>query len=146
MGLISLPMSNKVSTSNYWENIWDSSLLFKKFFFLTLYLNKFLYTLFFDNVFLIIINNFIKKKYFKGYKEYKKIQKLNNFFLLGKLWIFKYQTWYILVLNIFNVSNTHKRKKINKKVTTYNFQNYIHKYYNIKNMKQLQFLNYKNIF
>jgi hypothetical protein len=92
MGLISLPVLNKISNSNYFNNLWDSSTLFKKYLYLTLFLNKFFNILFTDYTLSVISKllkqNKTKKGYFYNNRLKKKIVK--NFFL-GKVWILKYQ-------------------------------------------------------
>ena len=146
MGLISLPVLNKVSSSNYWNNIWDSSNLFKKYFFLSIFLNKY-FSLIFTDYSLSIISKIISKvKIKKGYflNNHFKKKILRNFFL-GKIWILKYQTWYLIIVKLFSTKILKKKeldyKKKNKKwKNTYKFV-----YQNL-NKNKTNFLNYKNKF
>ena len=146
MGLVSLPVLNKVSTSNYWNNIWDSSSLFKKYFYLTLFLNKFFNILFIDYTLSIINKLITKNKIKKGYLYYNYLKKkiFKNFFL-GKIWVLKYQNWFLIIIKIFSIK-TFKQKNINFKKKKKKIKNY-YKYlnFNISN-KHLNFLNYKNKF
>lgn len=54
MGLISLFVLNKISNLNYWSNIWESFNLFKKYFYLFIFLNKYFNLLFIDYILSII--------------------------------------------------------------------------------------------
>ncbi len=146
MGLVSLPVLNKVSNSNYWNNIWDSSNLFKKYLYLTLFLNKFFNILFIDYT-LSMINKIISKnKLKKGYIYYNYLKKklLKNFFL-GKIWILKYQNWFLIIIKIFS-NKLLKKKNLNLKKNSKKIINY-YKYINFNlNNKNVNFLNYKNKF
>lgn len=146
MGLISLPVLNKVSNSNYWNNIWDSSNLFKKYFYLSLFLNKYFNLLFLDYS-LNIINSIISKnKLKKGYflNKFFKNKILKNFFL-GKIWILKYQTWYLIIIKLFSTKIL-KKKEINVKTKVKKWKNYNKYVYNNLNNKNVNFMNYKNKF
>jgi hypothetical protein len=86
MGLVSLPVLNKISDANYFNNIWDSSNLFKKYFYLSLFLNKYFNLLFMDYSLSIINEIVLKNRLKKGFiiNNYLKKKILKNFFL-GKL-------------------------------------------------------------
>ena len=146
MGLISLPVLNKISNSNYFNNLWDSSTLFKKYLYLTLFLNKFFNILFTDYTLSIISKllkkNKIKKGYF--YSNHLKKKIIKNFFL-GKVWILKYQKWYLVIIKLFSVKLTNS-KFPNLKGKTKKLKNY-YKYINFNlNNKNINFLNYKHKF
>jgi len=140
MGLISLPLVNKIQDSNYWSNAWDSKLLYKKYLFLSLFLNKFFNIIFSDYSLNILISYFISLNLKKGYITNSNLK--NNFlksYLLGKVWILKYQKWFIIVIKIFSLENSlkisFKKKKIKNWVSfnqSLNFNN--------------NFLNYKSKF
>lgn len=140
MGLISLPLVNKIQDSNYWSNVWDSKLLYKKYLFLSLFLNKFFNIIFSDYSLNILINCFISLNLKKGYLT--NINLKNNFlksYLLGKIWILKYQKWFIIVIKIFSLENNVKinfRKKKVKNWVSFNQS------LNFNN----NFLNYKSKF
>lgn len=146
MGLISLPVLNKVSNSNYWNNIWDSSNLFKRYLYLSIFLNKFFNLLFIDYTLTIINKLLTKNKIKKGYLYYNYLKKkiLKNFYL-GKVWILKYQSWFIIIIRVFSTKTIKSKKlsfqKKNKKIKSY----YSYLNFNINN-KNINFLNYKNKF
>ena len=146
MGLISLPVLNKISNSNYFNNLWDSSTLFKKYLYLTLFLNKFFNILFTDYTLSVISKllkqNKTKKGYFYNNRLKKKIVK--NFFL-GKVWILKYQKWYLIIIKLFSVKLINLNAS-NLKVKTKKLKSY-YKYINFNlNNKNINFLNYKHKF
>ncbi len=139
MGLISLPYLNKIQDSNYWNNVWDSKLLYKKYLYLSLFLYKFLNILFLDYSLNILSKNILTTNIKKGYIFNNVKNKIKNKkYILGKLWILKYQNWFIVVINIFNISLTDDKKIRNKKKL---------KNWNINsNINYLNFMNYKNKF
>lgn len=146
MGLISLPVLNKISNSNYWSNIWESSNLFKKYFYLSIFLNKYFNLLFIDYTLSIINQIIVKNKFKKGYfinLNFKK-KLLKNFFL-GKVWILKYQTWYIITIRLFN-TKVLKKKELDLKKKTKKWKNYYYSVNKNLNNKNLNLLNYKNQF
>ena len=147
MGLISLPVLNKVSSSNYWNNIWDSSNLFKKYFYLSLFLNKYFNLIFTDYTLSIVNSIILKSKLKKGYflNNYLKKKILRNFFL-GKIWILKYQTWYLIIVKLFSTKIL-KKKEINNKRKNKKWKNtYKYIYKNLNNNIGIDFMNYKNKF
>lgn len=146
MGLISLPVLNKISNSNYFNNLWDSSTLFKKYLYLTLFLNKFFNVLFTDYTLSIISKLLKKNKVKKGYlySNYLKKKIIKNFFL-GKVWILKYQKWYLIVIKLFSIKPTNLNS-LNFKVKSKKLKSY-YRYINFNlNNKNINFLNYKNKF
>jgi hypothetical protein len=137
MGLISLSYLNKIQSFNYWNNVWDSKILYKKYLFLSLFLNKYFNLLFSDYSLNILMRYIIELNFKKGYllNYYFKKNLFSNYFL-GKIWILKYQKSYLIIIKLFSLSNkVLKLKKKNKKWFSYNknlnlnkiFKNY--KYY-----------------
>ena len=106
MGLTSLSYLNKIHSFNYWNNVWDSKLLYKKYLYLSLFLNKYFNILFSDHSLNILMRHIlflnIKKGYLLNYFSKKKFFK--NYFL-GKIWILKYQKYFIIILKIFSLSS-----------------------------------------
>jgi hypothetical protein len=147
MGLVSLPVLNKIGNSNYWNNIWDSSNLFKKYFYLSLFLNKYFNLLFTDYSLNIINAIILNHKLKKGYHLDKFIKnKILKSFFLGKIWILKYQGWYLIIIKLFSTKIL-KKKDFSIKYKNKKWKNYYKYIYNntFKN-KNLNFLNYKNKF
>jgi len=147
MGLISLPVLNKISNSNYWNNIWDSSTLFKKYFYLSIFLNKY-FNLIFTDYSLNILNKIIlKSKLKKGYflETYIKKKILRNFFL-GKILILKYQNWYLIIIKLFSINILQKKDISNyiKNKKKKNFFKFLFK--NINKNNKNNYLNYKSKF
>lgn len=140
MGLISLPYLNKIQDSNYWNNVWDSKLLYKKYLYLSLFLNKYLSIIFSDYSLNILIKHIININFKKGYLLNSSLKK--NFFknyILGKIWILKYQNWYIIIIKIFSLNTNIKSNTYKKKIKNWtNFNNNL----NFNN----NFLNYKSKF
>lgn len=139
MGLISLPYLNKIQDSNYWSNVWDSKLLYKKYLYLSLFLNKFLNILFLDYSLNILAKNILAVSIKKGYVFNNIKTKIKNKkYVLGKLWILKYQNWFIVIVNLFNMGLVEeKNKKNKKKIKNWNTNT---------NLNYLNFMNYKNKF
>lgn len=143
MGLVSLPVLNKVSNSNYWNNLWDSSLLFKKYFYLSLFINKFFNLIFLDYSLKIINKIVLKKQLNKGYYIDNSLnKKLIKNFIIGKIWILKYQKWYIINLRLFTLKSINKKQKNYKLKYKENFFFYKYLKENV-NYKKNNFLNYK---
>lgn len=143
MGLISLPVLNKVSHTNYWSNLWDSNLLFKKYFFLSIFLNKYFNLLFVDYTLTFLLNLIKNNKLKKGYYIYSTLKKklFKNYFL-GKIWILKYQDNYLVVINIFN-TNLIQINNRNFYNTSKKWKNYFNYSYNQIKLNKVNYLNYK---
>jgi len=146
MGLISLPVLNKISNSNYWNSIWDSQNLFKKYFYLSLFLNKYFNLLFLDYSLNIINKIVMKTKFKRGYYLNSNLKKkiLKNFFL-GKVWILKYQKWYLIIIKLFN-TNILKKKRVNSFSRNKKWKSLYTFIYKGLNKNKVNFLNYKNKF
>lgn len=140
MGLISLSYLNKIQDVNYWNNNWDSKLLYKKYLYLSLFLYKYFNIIFSDFSLNILIKYIININLKKGYLITKNLKKnkIKNF-LIGKIWILKYQNWFLIIIKLFNLDSVKVSKKkirdIKKKLIKYS------NYNNANN-----FMNYKNTF
>nr|QLI42447.1 ribosomal protein S3 [Pseudocohnilembus persalinus] len=144
MGLISLPVLNKVSHTNYWSNLWDSNLLFKKYFFLSIFLNKYFNLLFVDYTLTFLLNLIKKNNLKKGYYIYSTLKKklFKNYFL-GKVWVLKYQNSYLVVVNIFNTNLTSVSNKSQSNILK-KWKNYFNYSYNQIKLNKVNYLNYKH--
>ena len=140
MGLVSLPFLNKIQDSNYWSNVWDSKIMYKKYLFLSLFLNKFFNIIFSDYSLNILISYIMNLNLKKGYllNTYIKNKFFKNY-LIGKIWILKYQKWFVIILKIFSL-NTNIKNLFNKKKS----KNWI--YFNSSLNFNKNFLNYKSKF
>ena len=122
MGLTSLSYLNKIHSFNYWNNVWDSKLLYKKYLYLSLFLNKYFNILFSDHSLNILMKYILVLNTKKGYllNFYSKKNFFKNYFL-GKIWILKYQKQYVIILKIFSMLNINNNlRKKNKKWFNYN--------------------------
>lgn len=139
MGLISLSYLNKIQNSNYWNNVWDSKFLYKKYLYLSLFLNKYLNNVFNDQSLNILVNYIINLNLKKGYILNSLIKKKSSKnFLLGKIWILKYQGWFIIIIKLFSLNSSDLNYKRNKNKNWVNYRNDL----NFSN----NYLNYKNKF
>nr|YP_009512644.1 ribosomal protein S3 [Uronema marinum]AXJ93336.1 ribosomal protein S3 [Uronema marinum] len=136
MGLISLSYLNKIQDSNYWNNVWDSKLLYKKYLYLSLFLNKYINIIFSDYSLNILIKHIINLNLKKGFLLNSNIKKnyIKNY-ILGKIWLLKFQNWYIIIVKIFNLNMSSKLFLKNKNKNWVNYTNNI----NLNN----NFVNYK---
>jgi hypothetical protein len=78
---------NKSFISMFWKNFWDSNVLYKQKFFFIIFLKFFL---------VLILNEqqmfFFKQIFFSN-------------LLLGQIWIYIYQTFFIINLNVVKILN-----------------------------------------
>ena len=139
MGLISLSYLNKIQNSNYWNNVWDSKLLYKKYLYLSFFINKYINNIFNDYSIDILINYIINLNLKKGYILNSFLRKkINKNFILGKIWILKYQNWYIIIIKMFTFNFKNLNLKINRNKIWLNYRN---------DLKfSTKFMNYKNKF
>jgi len=144
MGLISLPVLNKVSYSNYWSNLWDSDLLYKKYFFLSIFLNKYFNLLFVDYTLTFLLNVIKKNNLKKGYYIYSVLKKkiFKNFFL-GKVWVLKYQKSYLIIINLFNSNVIQHNQRFNS-ISSKKLKNFFGYSYNQIKVNKVNYLNYKH--
>lgn len=109
MGLKSLPLLNKSGISMYWNNVWDSITLYKKYSLSFLYLNDVIRYFLNENLYYYCITKiraiFIQFRGIKSRKKVKnnKIKRLKNMknFYLGKILFFNNQGWVVVVINYF---------------------------------------------
>lgn len=109
MGLKSLPLLNKSGISMYWNNVWDSIVLYKKYSLNFMYLNEVIKYFLNENLYYYCITKiravFIQFRGIKSRKKIKnnKLKRLKNIknFYLGKILFFNNQGWVIIVVNYF---------------------------------------------
>lgn len=115
MGQISIPMSNKVGYSMYWNSMWDNKINYSRSLKEDIFLNKFILLVFEDCISSKVLKYFNKNysesilyKYNFHLKmsnklEFNKYLMKNNkiVFYSSKLWILKYQKWIILYFYIY---------------------------------------------
>lgn len=110
MGLKSLPILNKSGISMYWDNIWDSIKLYKKYSIGFLYLNDVVHYFLNENLYYYCVSK-IKRinKNRKGIRGFKKlnVSKLTRVwntknFYLGKILFLSNQGWVIVSISYFN--------------------------------------------
>lgn len=109
MGLKSLPILNKSGISMYWNNIWDSLKLYKKYNLGFLYLNDVICYFLNENLYYYCIMKIrTLRSNYRGKRGYKHINtdklrkswNMRNFYL-GKILFFNNQGWVIIVINYF---------------------------------------------
>lgn len=110
MGLKSLPLLNKSGISMYWNNVWDSIKLYKKYSLSFFYLNDVISYFLNENLYYYCIMNIrsLGDRYRgeRGYKhidlnKLKKLWNMKNFYL-GKILFLKSQGWVIVLINFYN--------------------------------------------
>lgn len=110
MGLKSLPILNKSGISMYWDNIWDSVKLYKKYSIGFLYLNDVIQYFLNENLYYYCISKirYINKnrKGVRGRKKLsvnklKRVWNTKNFYL-GKILFLSNQGWVIVSISYFN--------------------------------------------
>lgn len=111
MGLKSLSLLNKSGISMYWNNVWDSIILYKKYSLNFLYLYDVIKYFLNENLYYYCITK-IRSVYifYRGIKNKKKIKlnKIKRFknmkgFYLGKILFLNNQGWVIILINYFMV-------------------------------------------
>nr|NP_049572.1 ribosomal protein S3 [Tetrahymena pyriformis]AAD41917.1 ribosomal protein S3 [Tetrahymena pyriformis] len=110
MGLKSLPILNKSGISMYWNNVWDSIKLYKKYSLGFLYLNDVIFYFLNENLYYYCIMKIrlIGNEYrgIKGFKQInmnkmRKSWNMRNFYL-GKILFLKSQGWVIVLINYYS--------------------------------------------
>lgn len=122
MGLISLPMSNRVGTYTYWNNVWDKSINYTTYLYSDFFLDSFFFIFFKDPAFSHIYIFFNKKikSYKRGYLHYsKKIGRASSYIYLGRIWLFMYQNWVVIKVALF-FTRKEKNKKIIRVTNAFN--------------------------
>ena len=127
MGQISIPMSNKVGYSMYWNSMWDNKINYTRSLKEDIYLNRFILLVFEDCISSKIIK-FYNKNYstaiLNKYNFHTRISNKNEFnryltkinkitFYSSRLWILKYQKWIILYFYIYLPTFNRLKIKIN---------------------------------
>lgn len=143
MGQISIPAANKSGYSMFWNSMWDSkhnySVFLKQDIFIKSSLILFLNDYSSDKLFFFLKLNNRKmfKKYLPvrlklnknlNYNNYYKIirNESNNYSIFfSKLWVLKYQSWFILNISILFFLKNEELKKNND----VNFDNWLFFYY-----------------
>ena len=142
MGQTKFKILNRSGYSVHWNNSWESSKNYKKNFTNFLFLELFLEKIFNDNLFVqdyfflksnsskinFISQNLLYLKKINIFKSnYKKLKVLNS-----KIWILKYQNWFIVNIYVYIIKssnldiNTVKKKKIIYSCDKYS--NYLNKF------------------
>lgn len=142
MGLKSLPMLNKSGISMYWNNVWDSIKLYKKYNLGFFYLNDVIYFFLNENLYYYCIMKIrtISDDYrgIRGFKpininKLKKVWNMRSFYL-GKILFLKNQGWIIVLINYFTVRRNkvyyryRKFKGFRKLVRSYRFNPFLQKF------------------
>lgn len=139
------PYINKSGYSMFWNSMWDDKINFSKNLQKDFFLKSFINFFFSDFIFNQFLNNFKKNElnvdFFKNYnfnilnfnKKFLKIY-INSFcdsyFILSKIWLFKYQNWVILYFYLFSKNNPIFKKNNSKyKVKKNHLYNYLNNYY-----------------
>lgn len=109
MGLKSLPILNKSGISIYWNNVWDSIKLYKKYSLSLLYVNSLVSFFINENAYYYCIDkiklkkdNQIKINLFSRINtgKLKSLWGMRDFYL-GKVLIFNNQGWFIILINYY---------------------------------------------
>ena len=141
------PYINKSGYSMFWNSMWDDKINFSKNLQKDFFLKSFINFFFSDFIFNQFVNNFKINKFennliihnnydfniFNKNKRFIKSQMnffCESYFVLSKIWLFRYQNWVILYFYIFSKNNPTFKKniKINKSKKYYLY-NYLNNYY-----------------
>lgn len=145
MGQISIPMSNKVGYSMYWNSMWDNKINYSRSLKEDIYLNRFIILVFEDCISTKIIK-FYNKSYsnlvLNKYNFHTKISNKKDFnnyllkinkvtFYSSRLWILKYQKWIVLyffiylpVFNRLKIKNILYKDNFSNDKNLYNLYNF----------------------
>lgn len=141
-----MPYINKSGYSMFWNSMWDDNINYSKnlqkdFFlksFINFFFSDFIYNQFINNYkknnfnvnnFLVNHNFNILNKNIKFIKSYMNLF-CESYFVLSKIWLFKYQNWVVLYFYVFSKNNTFFKK--NSKIIRYKksyLYNYLNNYY-----------------
>jgi hypothetical protein len=129
MGLKSLSKMNRSGVYDFWENSWESKILYKNYFFqirtLQTLFGEIFNFFFFKYLFFMRMS---KLGYTKNYKFESKI-KLTLYF--SRLWVLKYHNWLVLVVYYYNL-NFYIKKKDKVVQTTAQYKSIFKLYGNYK--------------
>lgn len=141
MAQISIPMSNKVGYSMFWNSMWDGKINFSRLLKEDIYLNIFIPLIFQDKISTKIIktrdfNKLIKKIDFFRYNLHLKTNNLNKLsfynyitslnkikYFSSKVWILKYQKWVIIYFFVY-LPKFNTLKNIENNPNNKYFENY----------------------
>jgi len=158
MAQISIPMSNKVGYSMFWNSMWDDKINFARSLKEDIYLKKFVPLIFEDSISTKILKtvNFNKldlDKISRNYKLHVKIRGLNRndfykyildlnklTFFNSKVWILKYQKWVIIYFFMYLPTFNDLKNKFKKNLDfnyncSLNNTNKLYSFYKIINVK-----------
>jgi len=118
MGLKSLAKTNRSGVYDFWENSWDSKILYRDYLFQT-HIFKKIFTELFS---LFFFQYLFKLSYFGLGLPYSQgsSYKMTPLLYFSKTWILRYQKWVILVVYYYNLSY-YLRKKSRTNSTTYQY-------------------------
>lgn len=131
MGLKSLAKINRSGIYDFWENSWDSKILYKDYFFYNHVLRKL-----FNELFSLFFFKYLFKVTTLGsglpYSHSGGL-KMTPLLYFSKTWILKYQNWVVLVVYYYNLSYYLKKKSKNfSQIHQYNVFYKTPKNYNFK--------------
>ena len=138
MGLTSLACLNRSGVYSYWEDNWDSTAMYRRYyygnFFLKILIIDLLSGSFFNSVFLKTKNSA------SGYHSKFKITSTyaHRNIVFGKIWYLRYQDWLVIViyyydLKMFTKKKIFKKKLISSTIRKYNKYRYFNKFNCIQN-------------
>ena len=127
MGLKSFPQSNRSGLVNYWNNFFINKNMYVSFLYLSFFLENFFLYVFTDLIFFFFFYSYLPIKNYKLYNFYsfQHFSILQNI-VLGKVWMFYYFNWLIVVLNMFFPRANKVNKKEVKKIASNFFRYKIH--------------------
>ncbi len=148
MGLVSLPFLNRVGVYTYWNNVWDNTFNYRSFYFFELYINFFFYRFFEDLTFNYLFkffsssNGTSKNGYLNVFKSHAAFD-LGVYLYLGKIWVFMYQSWYILRITLLLPSKEIK-KLHSKSVSMLKLSKlFLKRVKDVKYVNKYSYMNYK---
>jgi len=108
VGLKSLSQINRSGVFNFWESIWESRYSYNSI----LFSNKILQNIFYEFFTLFFFKYVFKKnKDSGGYlNHFNLVIGLHPLIYFSKIWVLRYQGWFIIVVYYFNLKFTFKKK------------------------------------
>ncbi len=97
MGLVSLPILNRLGFSNNWNINISTKFLENNFFFFFYLLNQFFSYFFIDFFFSLFRKTYKKKNFFLFF--------FRNNVIIGQIYLLKFSKWFICYINFFNLKN-----------------------------------------
>lgn len=138
MALTSLVNLNRVGVYSYWNNIWDSSTLYSRYSLYSTFIAIFFN--YFNNNKLqlnsVLNRNYNEQRYYRFNQNLINLGK-NKFFILGKVWLLKYQSWCIISISLLpcDISIGYKNFLFFKKTNLF--------FYVLNKRNKVKSLNYK---